>query len=79
MATLEGIDADVLEFNVQSHSAITKHQISEIEIPKGSMVGGYIRGDETYIATGDSKINAGDKVVVFCLPDIALKVEKLFK
>jgi trk system potassium uptake protein TrkA len=79
MATLEGIDADVLEFKVQQNSAITKNQISEIEFPKGSIVGGYIRGYETYIATGDSKINHGDKVVVFCLPDIAIKVEKLFK
>lgn len=79
MATLEGIDADVLEFNVQPNADITKHQISQIEFPKGSIVGGYIRGNETYIATGDSKINAGDKVVVFCVPDIAIKVEKLFK
>ena len=79
IATLEGIDADVLEFQVQPNSAITKHQISEIDFPKGSIVGGFIRGDQVSIATGDSKINAGDKVVVFCLPDIALKVEKLFK
>ena len=79
MATLEGIDADVLEFKVQQNSAITKNQISEIDFPKGSLVGGYIRGDETFIATGDTKINPGDKVVVFCLPDIANKVEKLFK
>lgn len=79
MATLEGIDADVLEFKVQPNSTITKHKISGIDFPKGSIVGGFIRGEEVYIATGDSKINAGDKVVVFCLPDIALKVEKLFK
>ena len=79
IATLEGIDADVLEFKVQPHSAITKHKISEIDFPKGSIVGGFIRGEEVSIATGDSKINAGDKVVVFCLPDIVFKVEKLFK
>ncbi|MFZ2323309.1 MAG: Trk system potassium transporter TrkA [Ignavibacteriaceae bacterium] len=79
MATLEGIDADVLEFKVQPNSDITKHKISEIDFPKGSIVGGFIRGDEVSIATGDSQINVGDKVVVFCLPDIALKVEKLFR
>ena len=79
MATLEGIDADVLEFKVQRNSDITKHKISEIDFPKGSIVGGFIRGDEVSIATGDSQINVGDKVVVFCLPDIALKVEKLFE
>jgi trk system potassium uptake protein TrkA len=79
IATLEGIDADVLEFKVQPGSAITKDQISKIDFPKGSIVGGFIRGEEVFIATGETKINAGDKVVVFCLPDIVYKVEKLFK
>ena len=79
MATLEGIDADVLEFKVQPNSDITKHKISEIDFPKGSIVGGFIRGDEVSIATGDSQINVGDNVVVFCLPDSALKVEKSFR
>jgi trk system potassium uptake protein TrkA len=79
IATLEGIDADVLEFHVQPNSAITKHQISEIDFPKGSIVGGFIRGDEVSIATGKSKINAGDKVVVFSLPDSVNKLEKFFE
>ena len=79
IATLEGIDADVLEFKVQPGSAITKDLISKIDFPKGSIVGGFIRGEEVSIATGETKINAGDKVVVFCLPDMVYKVEKFFK
>jgi len=78
IATLEGIDADVLEFQVQPNTSITKDQISEIDFPKGSIVGGFIRGDEVSIATGDSKIIAGDKVVVFSLPDSVNKLEKFF-
>jgi trk system potassium uptake protein TrkA len=79
IATLEGIDADVLEFQAQSNSAITKNQISEIDFPKGSIVGGFIRGDQVFIATGESKINSGDKVVIFSLPDSVNKLEKLFE
>ena len=79
IATLEGIDADVLEFKVQPNSIITKHQISKVDFPKGSIVGGFIRGDEVSIATGNSKINAGDKVVVFSLPDSVNKLEKFFE
>lgn len=78
IATLEGIDADVLEYKVQPNSLITKNQISEIDFPKGSIIGGFMRGDEVSIATGDSKINAGDKVVVFSLPDSIDKLEKFF-
>lgn len=79
IATLEGIDADVLEFKVQPNSIITNNQISEIEFPKGSIVGGFIRGEQASIATGDSKINAGDKVVIFCLPDSVNQLEKFFE
>jgi len=79
IATLEGIDADVLEFQAQPNSAITKNQISEIDFPKGSIVGGFIRGDQVFIATGESKINSGDKVVIFSLPDTVNKLEKLFE
>jgi trk system potassium uptake protein TrkA len=78
-ATLEGIDADVLEFVAQPDSTITKAKIAKIDFPKGSIIGGIVRHNESIIATGDIQINAGDKVVVFCLPDIAHKVEKLFK
>jgi trk system potassium uptake protein TrkA len=78
-ATLEGIDADVLEFVAQSDSSITKKKISEIDFPKGSIIGGIVRGDNSIIATGETQVDVGDKVVVFCLPDIAHKVEKLFK
>ena len=78
MATLEGIDAYVLEFKVQPNSPVTKEKISKIGFPKGAMVGGYIRGENVYIATGESKINSNDRVVVFSLPDVASKVEKLF-
>ena len=78
-ATLEGIDADVLEFVAQPSSLITKDKIAKIDFPKGSIIGGIVRDDESIIATGNIQIKAGDKVVVFCLPDIAHKVEKLFK
>jgi trk system potassium uptake protein TrkA len=78
-STLEGIDAVLLEYIAQPGSEITKSTLAKLDLPKGSIIGGFIRNDEGHIGIGDSKINAGDKVVVFSLPDAVEKLEKFFE
>ena len=75
---LSGIDAEVMEFVVKPRAKITKGTIRKVQTPPGSLIGGIIRGEESYIATGDFQIEAGDKVVVFALPDAVAKVSALF-
>ncbi len=76
---LSGVDAEVLEFVARKKSTATKKPIKDIKMPKGSIIGGVIRGDETYIAIGDFQIQENDKVVVFSLPGSISKVESLFR
>lgn len=78
-ASLEGIDAEVMEFKAISGSDITKDKIKDVDFPKGAIVGGLVRGEESIIATGETQIKSGDSVVVISLPDKVLEVEKLFK
>lgn len=78
-SSLEGIDAVVMEFVAQPGSKITEENIAESDFPKDAIIGGFIRKDESFIALGSSKINAGDKVVVFSLPEAVGKIEKFFK
>ena len=47
-------------------------------MPAGTLIGGIIRGNESFIAIGDLQILSGDKVVVFALPGTKHKVEKMF-
>jgi len=75
---LSGIDAEVLEFVVKPKAKITKGTISKIKTPPGSLIGGIIRNDESFIATGDFQIKEGDKVVVFAVPEAIYKVSTLF-
>ncbi|MDY0083051.1 MAG: Trk system potassium transporter TrkA [Ignavibacteriaceae bacterium] len=77
-STLEGIDAVLLEYVAQPGSQITETTLAKLDLPKGTIIGGFIRNDEGHIGIGDSKINAGDKVVVFSLPDAVEKLEKFF-
>ena len=78
-ASLEGIDAEVIEFIAQSGSDVTKDYIKDLSFPKGAIIGGIVRGEDTFIATGNMQIKSNDRVVVFCLPDALKKVEKLFR
>ncbi len=78
-ASLEGIDAEVIEFIAQSGSDVTKDYIKDLSFPKGAIIGGIVRGEDTFIATGNTQIKPNDRVVVFCLPDALKKVEKLFR
>lgn len=75
---LSGIDAEVLEFVVKSGSYVTKKPIKSIDIPRGSIIGGIVRGLKSYIAIGDFQIQEGDKVVIFALPEAINKVQALF-
>lgn len=77
-STLEGIDAVILEYIAQPGSHITQSKLAKLDLPKGTIIGGFIRNDEGHIGVGESKINAGDKVVVFSLPDAVEKLEKFF-
>ncbi len=75
---LIGMNAEVLEMIAHEGSPITKKPISAQKMPEGAIIGGIIRGHESFIATGDFQIQPQDKVVVFALPGIATKIEKLF-
>jgi trk system potassium uptake protein len=75
---LSGIDAEVLEFVVKPKSRITRGPIRKVKTPAGSLIGGIIRANQSYIATGDFQIQEGDKVVVFAIPEAIYKVSMLF-
>lgn len=71
-------NADVAEFTVKAGSKVTKHLIKDLGLPKGTTIGGMIRNGEGILVTGDTQVNAGDHVVVFCLSMMIKKIEKYF-
>ena len=78
IASLEGIDAEVLEYVATSDSPATKKKVKDLHFPNDAIIGGVIRGEESFIIVGDSQIKPNDKVVVFSLPGAARKTEKFF-
>ena len=75
---LTGSEAEVLEFIVKPNSPATKNKIRDLEFPRDAIIGGIVRGDKTFIAVGNTEINAYDRVVVFALPSAIARIGKFF-
>ena len=76
---MNGTDAEVLEYIVAPGSRITKFPLKDLSFPQNAVVGGVIRGNDTFIAVGDTQIEAYDRVAVFALPSAVTEVDKFFK
>ena len=76
---MSGTNAEVLEYIVAPDTAITKKTLKEMNFPKGAIIGGIIRGNESFIAVGDTQIQAYDRVAVLSLPEVVKEVDRFFK
>jgi trk system potassium uptake protein TrkA len=75
---LAGMDAEVIEILAKERSAVTKAKIRDLHLPFGVSIGGVIRNNQAFITSGDFQIEAGDRVVVFTMPEAANKMVKYF-
>ena len=75
---LTGSEAEVLEFIVKPNSPATKNMIKDLRLPQDVIIGGIVRGDKVFIAVGDTKMIAYDRVVVFSMPESIAKVGEFF-
>jgi len=78
MTKLSSMDAELLEFIVKPKSKICNKVIKKINLPITAIIAGVIRNGQGMIALGDFKVEAGDRVVVCCMPESIKKVERFF-
>lgn len=76
---MSGTNAEVLEYIVAPESEITSKPLKDLNFPANAIIGGIIRGNESFIAVGDSQIQAYDRVAVFALPEAVKEVDKFFR
>ncbi|MDG1227880.1 MAG: Trk system potassium transporter TrkA [Polaribacter sp.] len=79
LANLHNIDAEVFEYEVQKGAKVTEKPIKDLRFPREAVFGGIIRNEKAIMPSGDVQIATGDKVIIFCLPEIISTVERLFK
>lgn len=75
---LQGIKAEIMEVIAGKNCDISDKPIHSLGIPDGIVIGGILSGGSAEVATGDSVIKKGDRVIVLALPDAINQIEKLF-
>lgn len=78
VASLSGIKAEAIEFEVSNDSMIAGQRLRDVDFPKDGVVGTILRGDEIILPRGEDILHPGDDVIVFALPDAIARVEALF-
>ena len=71
-------DAEVAELVARPDSKVTKKQVKNLNLPKDMTLGGTIREGKAYMIDGETTIQPGDHVVVFCLNTAMRKIEDYF-
>ena len=78
ITSIHGVDAEILEFEVQENSKITEHQLRNLQFPKSAIIGGVIRDGHGLTTPGDFRFKAHDRVVVLSKKECIKKVESYF-
>lgn len=77
--TMTVANADVAELVATEDSKITKHKVKDLGLPKDLTIGGLVRKGESMIVNGNTQIEPGDHVIVFCRDTAIRKIEKYFQ
>lgn len=72
-------NADVAEFVVKTGSQVTRKKVMELHLPYGVNIGGMSRDGKSMLVDGSTRLQGGDKVVVFCIDNTLRKLDKFFK
>ena len=73
------VDSDVAEFVAAEGSKVTKKPVKDLGLPLGVTIGGLVRKELGILVNGNTQIETGDSVMVFCHEQNLKKVEKYFK
>lgn len=71
-------NADVAEFNIKEGSKITRKPIKDLHLPQGATLGGLVRDGVGSLINGNTRLQAGDHVVSFCIGNDLNKLSSIF-
>ena len=71
-------DAEVAELVVKENSRVTRAAVKDLKLPDGMTIAGLVRNGIGLLVGGNTRLQAGDHVVVFCLSGSIHKIERTF-
>lgn len=72
------VNADIAEFTAREGSRITSKRVRELNLSKSVELGGLVRDGVGLLINGNTQIQPGDNVVVFCQDTNISQIEKFF-
>lgn len=78
IAMLLGGQAEVLEIIVDENSRVVNKPLYSIGLPEGIIVGSIVKNGKVIIPDGNTVIEPGNRVVVFCLKEETHRLEEYF-
>lgn len=77
---LEGEACEALEAQVTAGAPVAGKRLQDLHFPTGAIIGAIFRnGGQVIIPSGKDQLMAGDRVVIFCLPQAQKGLDKLFQ
>lgn len=71
-------DAEVAELIIKEKSRVTRADVMDLHLPHSMTIAGLVRNGVGQLVRGNTRLQAGDHVVVFCLAGSIHKIEKAF-
>lgn len=79
IATVHGMDAEILEMEAAPRSPITCDSLMNLDLPDGILLAAVVHGKHVDIATGSTEVEPGQRAYVFVLSHLIDEAERLFR
>ncbi len=77
-AILARLPGELIELKLSAKHKWAGKAIKDLKIPEGVIIVTALRGAQVKTATGDLVLAAGDRIVVYCLPEAVARMKSLF-
>ncbi|ANM30059.1 hypothetical protein ABI59_11465 [Acidobacteria bacterium Mor1] len=76
---IEEGDAEVVEFEVPAGAKVLKKSLEGLRVPRESIIGAVMRGDELFVPRGSFQFQVGDRALVFTMNSALPALERMFQ
>ncbi len=78
VSVLERDKAEMIEVRVAPQAAIAGRTLMESGLPRGTIIGAIVRGEEVIIPRGNDVVHAGDVMILFTVHENLPAIERMF-
>lgn len=75
----DGAKAEAMEVIIPADSPTTGKPLKNLGMPEEALVGMVVRGKQVIVPDGETILHAGDRAIIFTLPDTASEIADIFQ